>query len=171
MSGCAVFCKKASDHLERLCLVLAGGLLVVNLVDVMIGVFGHFYRAPMWTTDLARITLVWMVMLGAAPALKRGEHMAINLIVDRLPRRFRQAVILLRKLVFFGILILMLVLGIQYAHKLRMLTIMTLGIKKSLPLAAIPAGMGLMLLEYGLQQFVPVKSLVTPAQEKEEASL
>ena len=170
MSGCASFCKKASDRLERLCLVLAGGLLVVNLVDVMIGVFGHFYRAPMWTTDLARITLVWMVMLGTAPALKRGEHMAINLIVNRLPAPFRRGVTLLRTLVFFGILTLMLVLGIQYAHKMRMLTIMTLGIKKSLPLAAIPVGMGLMLLEYGLQQFVPITRLLKSSQKHEEAS-
>ena len=160
MSGFASFCKNSSDLLERLCLIGAGVLLVVNLADVMIGVFGRFYRPPMWTTDLARITLVWMVMLAAAPALTRGEHMAITRVVGRLPGRFRSRVILLRKAVFIGILLLMVVLGVQYAHKLRMLTIMTLGIKKSVPLAAIPVGLGLMLVEYTLQQFVPLDKLV-----------
>ena len=159
MSGFASFCKNGSDLLERLCLIGAGVLLVINLADVMIGVFGRFYRAPMWTTDLARITLVWMVMLAAAPALKRGEHMAITLMVDRLPATLRSWVVLLRKVVFIGILLLMVVLGVQYAHKLRMLTIMTLGIKKSVPLTAIPVGLGLMLVEYILQQFVPLDML------------
>lgn len=170
MSGFASFCKTGSDLLERLCLIGAGALLVVNLVDVMIGVFGRFYRAPMWTTDLAKITLVWMVMLAAAPALKRGEHMAINLVVDRLPARFRRSAILFRKAVFCVILLLMVVLGVQYAHKLRMLTIMTLGIKKSVPLAAIPAGLGLMLLEYGLQQFVPMDHLLESGTGNREES-
>lgn len=156
----ATFCAKASDVLERLCLLGAGALLLVNLADVMLGVFGRYWRPPMWTTDLAKITLVWMVMLAAAPALKRGEHMAIGIVVDRLPARGRAAALWLRRVVFFCVLGAMLVLGVKYAYKLRMLTIMTLGIKKAVPLAAVPVGMGLMLVEYALGQFT------TPGAER-----
>ncbi|BBD09775.1 TRAP transporter small permease [Desulfovibrio ferrophilus] len=155
MSPFASLCKKASDVLERLCLIGAGVLLVVNLADVMLGVFGRFYRPPMWTMDLAKITLVWMVMLAAAPALKRGEHMAIEIIVNKLPENMRWLVIWLRRIVFVCVLGAMIILGFQYAYKLRMLTIMTLGIKKAIPLLAIPVGMSLMLLEYTLGQFIP----------------
>ncbi len=168
MQSVARFCKKASDILERLCLIGAGALLVVNLLDVMLGVFGRFYRPPMWTTDLARITLVWMVMLAAAPALKQGEHMAIRIIVDRLPKTPRLAVAVLRRLVFAGILVFMVVYGYNYAYKLRLFTIMTLGIKKNIPLMSIPVGMGLMLVQYALQQFIPVSGADDSA--KEEAS-
>lgn len=150
------FCQKASDILERLCLFGAGALLVVNLADVMLGVFARFYRPPMWTTDLAKITLVWMVMLAAAPAIKRGEHMAIRIIVDRLPRTPQRIVTIIRRLVFAAILVFMIVQGFQYAYKLRLFTIMTLGIKKSMPLMSIPVGMGLMLIQYTLQQFIPI---------------
>jgi TRAP-type C4-dicarboxylate transport system permease small subunit len=150
------FCQKASDILERLCLFGAGALLVINLADVMLGVFGRFYRPPMWTTDLAKITLVWMVMLAAAPALKRGEHMAIRIIVDRLPTNTRRVVTILRRLVFAAILIFMVVQGYNYADKLRLFTILTLGIKKNVPLLSIPVGMGLMFVQYALQQFIPV---------------
>lgn len=156
MAGCASLCKKASDVLERLCLVSAGVLLLVNLADVMLGVFGRFYRPPMWTTDLAKITLVWMVMLAAAPALKRGEHMAIEIIVNRLPADKRRLVVWLRRIVFMCVLAAMVWLGFNYAWRLRRLTIMTLGIKKAVPLMAIPIGMALMLVEYTLQQFVPI---------------
>ncbi|WP_319777195.1 TRAP transporter small permease [Maridesulfovibrio sp.] len=155
MKPVANFCKKSSDILERLCLLGAGALLVINLLDVMLGVFGRFYRPPMWTTDLAKITLVWMVMLAAAPALKQGEHMAIRIIVDRLPKTPQMVVAVLRKVVFAGILIFMVVCGYNYAYKLRLFTIMTLGIKKSIPLMSIPVGMGLMFIQYTLQQFIP----------------
>ncbi|WP_321400519.1 TRAP transporter small permease [Maridesulfovibrio sp.] len=155
MKPVANFCKKSSDILERLCLLGAGALLVINLLDVMLGVFGRFYRPPMWTTDLAKITLVWMVMLAAAPALKQGEHMAIRIIVDRLPKTPQMVVAVLRKVVFAGILIFMVVCGYNYAYKLRLFNIMTLGIKKSIPLMSIPVGMGLMFIQYTLQQFIP----------------
>ncbi len=158
MESVTCFCKKASDTLERLCLIGAGALLIINLLDVMLGVFGRFYRPPMWTTDLARITLVWMVMLGAAPALKRGEHMVIRIIVDRLPKTPRMIVTIVRRIVFAAILIFMLIYGYNYAQKLHMFTIMTLGIKKSVSLMSIPAGMGLMLIQYILQQFIPISS-------------
>lgn len=165
MQSVTRFCKKASDILERLCLIGAGALLVINLLDVMLGVFGRFYRPPMWTTDLARITLVWMVMLAAAPALKRGEHMAIRIIVDRLPKVPQLSIAVIRRLVFAGILIFMAVYGYQYAYKLRLFTIMTLGIKKSIPLMSIPVGMVLMLIQYSLQQFIPIVGNDDPVGE------
>lgn len=163
MRPVANFCQKASDILERLCLFGAGALLVVNLASVMLGVFSRFYRAPVWTTDLAKVTLVWMVMLAAAPALKRGEHMAIHILVDKLSPQARKFAVALRILIFIGILGLMIWLGGAYAYKMRLFNIMTLGIKQAIPLLAIPVGMALMLLEYGLQQGVALSTLAKTA--------
>ncbi|PHR28768.1 MAG: C4-dicarboxylate ABC transporter permease [Desulfotalea sp.] len=154
MERMAFLSKKVSDCLERFCLIGAGLLLIVNLTSVMLGVFSRFFRPPMWTMDLAKVTLVWMVMLASASALKRGEHMAITMLVDKLPLRFRRYVVAIRITLFFGILILMVTLGIAYAWKMQLFTIMSLGIKKSIPLLAIPVGMGLMLIEYALQQLI-----------------
>lgn len=126
----------------------------------MLGVFSRFFRPPIWTTDLAKITLVWMVMLAAAPALKHGEHMAITILVNRLPHRSRRLVCWIRTIAFMSILLLMIWLGAHYAYKMRLFTIMTLGITKSLPLMAIPVGMGLMLIEYTLQQFISPDELL-----------
>lgn len=156
MGRLAKTCQTASDVLERLCLFGAGALLVVNLAAVMLGVFSRFFRPPVWTTDVAKITLVWMVMLAAAPALKRGEHMAITMLADRLPPGWRALVIGVRYAVFVGLLVLMAVLGFQYAAKMQALTIMTLGIKKTVPLLAVPVGMVLMLVEFGLGLCIPL---------------
>jgi TRAP-type C4-dicarboxylate transport system permease small subunit len=156
MSQISNICKKTSDILERFCLIGAGALLSVNLFTVMLGVFARFYRPPMWTMDLAKITLVWAIMLGAAPALKRGEHMAITILVDKLPNNLHRFIVTVRMIVFFAILLLMLILGIKYAWNMHMFTIMSLNISQTVPLLSIPVGMGLMLIEYTLQQFIPV---------------
>ncbi len=158
MSTVANLCKKISDGLEYFCLFLAGIILIVNLSAVMLGVFARFYRPPIWTMDLAKITLVWVVMLGAAPALKRGEHMAISIIVDMLPQHLHRFVVTMRTVVFFGILLAMVFLGVNYVWSMRMFTIMSLNIKQTIPLMAIPVGIGLMLIEYTLEQFIPFNS-------------
>ena len=158
MSITANLCKKISDGLEHFCLFAAGIILIINLSAVMLGVFARFYRPPIWTMDLAKITLVWVVMLGAAPALKRGEHMAITIIVDMLPQHLHRFVVIMRTVVFFGILLAMIFLGVNYVWSMRMFTIMSLNIKQTIPLMAIPVGIGLMLIEYTLQQFIPIDS-------------
>ncbi|WP_223294366.1 TRAP transporter small permease [Arcobacter nitrofigilis] len=122
----------------------------------MLGVFSRFYKPPMWTMDLAVVTLVWTVMLAAAPALKRGEHMAITIIVDKLPQRMYRFVVFVRVIVYFIILLFMVVLGVEYAWSMRLFTIMSLDIHKTIPLMAIPVGMGLMLIMYSLSQFIPL---------------
>jgi TRAP-type C4-dicarboxylate transport system permease small subunit len=166
----ATRCQVISNKLERLCLFGAGALLLINLGTVMLGVFARFFRPPIWTTDLAKITLVWMVMLAAAPALKQGEHMAITILVNRLPKNSRRMIRFLRILCFISILTLMIWLGVTYAYKMQMFTIMTLGIKKSLPLMAIPVGMALMLLEYLLQQFYSVEELIVTESSTSQGS-
>ena len=144
-------CQSVSNCLDRLCLIGAGTLLVVNLLTVMLGVFARFFRPPIWTTDLAKVTLVWMIMLAAMPALKRGEHMAISLLVDRLPGSLALSVRVIRFLIFLGILGLMTWLGLLYAQKMQLFTIMSLGIRKVVPYLAIPVGMALMIVELLLQ--------------------
>ena len=154
MSAFTCSCQKLSDGIDSLCLWLAGALFVVNLFAVMLGVFSRFYRPPMWTLDLAKITLVWLVMLAAAPALKRGEHMALFILVNKLPPRLRRFVKWIRMALFFSVLALMVTLGSLYAMKMQIFTVRTLGISKTIPLLAIPVGLGLMMIEYTLQQFI-----------------
>lgn len=84
--------------------------------------------------------------------------MAITMLVDRLPQRFRRFVVAMRVSIFVGILSLMVFLGVAYALKMQLFTLRSLGIKKSIPLLAIPVGMCLMLVEYALQLFIPLNT-------------
>ncbi len=134
----------------------------------MLGVLSRFYKPPIWTLDLAKITLVWLVMLGAAPALKRGEHMALLVLVNKLPGRLQRFIKGIRIIIFCSILVLMVVLGTMYAMKMQIFTVRTLGISKTIPLLAVPAGLFLMMIEYTLQQFISLEKLGITTQDSPE---
>jgi TRAP-type C4-dicarboxylate transport system permease small subunit len=67
-------------------------LVLVLLVLIALQVFTRYimHAALPWTEEVARMMLVWMVILGAAIAMERKEHYAITVLSDR----FRGATLL-----------------------------------------------------------------------------
>lgn len=140
--------------LERLSTWAAGACLSVNVVVVLFGVVARygFAASPIWVDELARYALIWAVLLAGAAALRRGEHMQIDIVIDMLPRRPARAVDLLRRAVVFAVLAFMTVMGAYYAQKVWGMTTLAMNIPRTIPTAAIPAGMGLMLVQFLLIQ-------------------
>jgi len=132
-------------------------LFCVNVGDIVTGVFARYFFAasPVWTEELARYCLIWMVMLAANPALKRSEHMAIDMVVRRLPGWGQTLSRWTTHVVFLGITLFMTWYGYFYAIKMSRFTTMGLGISKTIPLMAIPVGMALLFVQYLLMQFIP----------------
>ncbi|MBK1698163.1 TRAP transporter small permease [Rhodovibrio salinarum] len=126
-----------------LCLTLNVGVIVFAVVAR----YG-FDVSPIWTEELARYALIWSVLLAGAAALRRGEHMQIRIVVDRLPPRVAVVVQTFRRLVVLAILIFMTVMGAYYAQKVSAMTTLAMNVSRSVPTASIPAGMGLMVLQY-----------------------
>ena len=48
-----------------------------------------FHRPLTWSDELASTLFLWLAMLGAVIALRRGEHMRMTAIVARLRRTAR----------------------------------------------------------------------------------
>ncbi|MEO7760790.1 MAG: TRAP transporter small permease [Casimicrobiaceae bacterium] len=59
-------------------LVLIGWSVVMRYV---------FNQAPVWVDDMVGFLLVAIVMLSAAQALRRGEHIGVDLLAERLSAR------------------------------------------------------------------------------------
>jgi len=65
-------------------------LLTLSIVAVFIEVltevaFRYLLHLPVpWGAEVSQTLLVWITFLGAALALFRGEHMAINILLDRI---------------------------------------------------------------------------------------
>jgi TRAP-type C4-dicarboxylate transport system permease small subunit len=157
LTGFPAFCERLSLWIARVSAVCAGVLFVVNVGDILMGVFARyvFRSSPIWTEELARYTLVWMVMMAANPALRYGEHMQIDLLLKYFPARLNAILRWVRRGAFVFVIAFMTYWGILYTEKIANFTTMGLGISKSIPMAAVPVGMGLLLLQYILMQFVP----------------
>jgi TRAP-type C4-dicarboxylate transport system permease small subunit len=76
--------------------------------------------------------------------------MQIRIVVDRLPPGLAVVVQGLRRAVVLAILVFMTVMGAYYAQKVSAMTTLAMNVSRSVPTAAIPAGMGLMVIQYVL---------------------
>ena len=128
--------------------VIAIGALMVALVFANV-VLHVFHRDNPWTTEFCEFLMVWVTFLGAASATRRGLHMSITELVDRLgPRARRRADLAIAAL---GAAVLALLVwygaGIVRATWANELTV--LGWPMGLQYLALPAGAALTLVFVG----------------------
>src|SRR5579859_992571 len=60
-------------------------LVVAEILILSGGVISRYvFDAPLlWSDELARFLFLWLSMLGAVVALRRGEHMRLSVLVNR----------------------------------------------------------------------------------------
>lgn len=77
-----------NDRLSKLGLGLAWILVAVMVATILLQVFMRYVlnNALPWPEEVARALMIWMMALVAAPALRRGDFVAITLLPDSLPR-------------------------------------------------------------------------------------
>ena len=85
--------RRFSDRLDRavvaLCVALVATMFAISLAGIAWqAATGH---ALTWATSLARLFLPWIAMLSVTVAFKRGEHIAMAMLVRRLPAPARRA--------------------------------------------------------------------------------
>ena len=71
---------------------IAAVLLVVEVGILASGVFSRYvlHNAIVWTDELATILFLWLAMLGAVIAYRRGEHMRLTALYRRRSRRYQR---------------------------------------------------------------------------------
>jgi TRAP-type C4-dicarboxylate transport system permease small subunit len=75
------------NALKSVIVSLFAGLVVAAFYQVVSRyVFG---RTPAWTEEAARYLAIWVVLLTSALAIEFRGHIAVDLILARLPRRLR----------------------------------------------------------------------------------
>ncbi len=142
--------RKTADRLERITAIAACCLLAVNIADILLGVFARylFKSSLAWTEEVARYTLVWFVMVGASCAFRHGDHMSIDFVVPRLPGPLKLLAGFLRLCVSVFVLAFLVWYGAKNVSGLWEMRTMALGIPKAVVLMAVPAGMGLLLVQH-----------------------
>ena len=71
-------------------------LLTLLVLDVWIGVMDRYlfhWQLP-WPEILARYLMIWVALLAISSGVARREHIGLTILIDRLPARMRQSVLI-----------------------------------------------------------------------------
>ena len=136
------------DGLGMLVEAAAAALVAVEIALLFAGIVARYLlHAPLiWSDELSSILFLWLAMLGATVALRRGAHMRMTAFVANVSPE-REAVLRIVGVVA-SVAFLVIIAAPAWEITTDELPVVTpaLEITNAARLAAIPAGVGLMLL-------------------------
>ncbi|MBO8140770.1 MAG: TRAP transporter small permease [Firmicutes bacterium] len=100
----------ASERVARLTEYLGAGVFGIMALLIIIQVFFRYVMQSSlsWSEEVAIYLFIWLVMLGASVGVRRGFHVSVRFVADRLPSGVARALRLalgLLMLLFFGVLV------------------------------------------------------------------
>lgn len=142
---------------EAVAAVLLIAVIAMNLAQVF---FRYVLVDPIsWSEETMRYTTTWMVMLAAAPALLRREHMEVSLFDGVRSERLRRAVGLLVHLCVAGFCLLLIWKGFPAAIDNMRQVSPAVRIPMTVPYMAIPVGAVLILINTLCMMVLPAETL------------
>ncbi|UOA33821.1 hypothetical protein DSM110093_03656 (plasmid) [Sulfitobacter sp. DSM 110093] len=150
--------------LVRFCGALSTALILVIFVQIVFAVIRRYlFDSPLqWSDEMIGYMLVTFVMLGSAEALRRGDHIAIDLASAQLrPRmaRIQIAIANLSVMAFAIIVGLSIWDSISFAYSFGSYSVGYIEIATWIPQAPIVLGMALLFLTAGLGFYRSVRGL------------
>jgi tripartite ATP-independent transporter DctM subunit len=123
-------------------------LVTAEIVILFAGVVARYglHRPLIWSDELASILFLWLAMLGAAVAFRRGEHMRMTAVVSGARPAARAYLDLVATAAALAFLVLIAWPAHEYAYEESYITTPALQILNSWRAAALPVGIGLMAL-------------------------
>lgn len=135
--------------LDRLaCWACIGLFMAILAVMVLQVAFRYVFNAPLtWTEELARYLYIWACWLGAPVALRRGNHIAIAFVAERLPATLARTTALVTQAAALLFLTQLTIQGSILAVRSHTVDAITLPIPWSAIYVAAPLAGSLMILE------------------------
>src|SRR4051794_10575266 len=123
-------------------------LVVAEIVILFAGVVARYglHRPLIWSDELASILFLWLAMLGAVVAFRRAEHMRMTAVVASAGPAARTYLDVVATSAALAFLLLVAWPAWEYAYEESFITTPALQIPNIWRAAALPAGIGLMVL-------------------------
>ncbi|MGO8924835.1 MAG: TRAP transporter large permease subunit [Xanthobacteraceae bacterium] len=136
------------SYLGSLIEIGAGGLVVAEIAILFGGVVSRyvFDRPLIWSDELASTLFLWLAMLGAVIAFRRGEHMRMTACVGMLGGSSRAMLDSLATAAALAFLLLIVWPAYQFASDEVPITTSALQISDVWRAAALPVGIALMIV-------------------------
>jgi len=136
--------------LERMFDVIEQGIgvafLIIMFASVLIQIFFRYVlRTPLtWTEEAARYSFIWTVLLGAAFAVRRKEHVAMDVMVKRFPANAQRYISFLLNAMIFISLIYLLPVSWKFFYFMKNVSAPTLNISWGFLFFSAPLSIALM---------------------------
>jgi tripartite ATP-independent transporter DctM subunit len=126
---------------------VAALLVLAEICVLFAGVVSRYvFHAPLvWSDELASILFLWLSMLGAVVALRRGEHMRMTALLQKVRPSTRAMLDAFAIAASVAFLVLIIWPSIDYAHEESFIVTPALEVSNAWRAAAIPVGIGIML--------------------------
>src|SRR5438128_7277399 len=123
-------------------------LVVVEIVVLLAGVISRYvlHNSLVWSDELASMLFLWLAMLGAVVALRRGEHMRMTAFMSKASSPVRAFLDVLAIVAALTFLLLIAEPAYEFAAEEAFITLPALEISNAFRAAALPVGCGLMIL-------------------------
>lgn len=145
-----------TDYIPAFVLGIATLIVVVDVI----GRYG-FHHPFIGVSELALLGMQIIVFLGAIGVMQRGDHIALELFVDRLGERGRAIADTVVGLVIAGTLGALLYLGIKFVTTTAFSNLLVTGLSRRVVALAIPIMAGLMLIVVVQRLVVSITGIVT----------
>ncbi|UFZ05740.1 TRAP transporter large permease subunit [Bradyrhizobium ontarionense] len=123
-------------------------LVVAEIVILFTGVVARYglHQPLIWSDELASILFLWLAMLGAVVAFRRGEHMRMTAMVAMAGPRLWAFLDVVATAAALAFLLMVAWPAYEYAYEESFITTPALQIANIWRAAALPVGIGLMVL-------------------------
>lgn len=144
-----------------------GIIFAINVAQI---VLRQFDAGLIWVSDLSRLLFTWMVMLGAAAAYGKREHIVASFIVEKVPDRWKWIPALAVRVIEVLVGLILLLAGIQVAQNRGQIDYIQLeGVSTGWAYLSVPV-LGALILLFALT--LPLKPETTEEQmERDLAAL
>lgn len=129
---------------EIFLVVLIAAMVILLFAQVCLRFLANYSLS--WSEELARILFIWSSWIGISLGQKKGEHIKITIITDRLKGNAKKAMLLFSDLCTLVILVVLCVNGVQVVEHVLSMGGVTpaLGIPKFIMYGAVPLSCFLM---------------------------
>jgi TRAP-type C4-dicarboxylate transport system permease small subunit len=127
---------------------LGGLILAVMTAAVFIQVIMRFLGSGAFDglDEIPRYLFVWLVFIGAAAAMYRGEHTVLDYFVKKMPRRLQLVTTAITTLIMVGMFVWLIHLSLVLVPNSQLQTSAGLDLPLGYVYAAVPVGAVLILL-------------------------
>lgn len=139
---------KADRGLGSVVESIAAALVLAEIFVLFAGVVSRYvFHAPLvWSDELASIMFLWLSMLGAVVALRRGEHMRMTALVNKVQPHTRALLDTLAITASIAFLVLVIYPASEYAYEESFIVTAAMEVNNAWRASAIPIGMALMVI-------------------------